>query len=194
MTPLDVHWQLSRLTAGQLGACPGSCSTCCSAIGHAVRCVAALTLRLSLLNLLMFTLLLGLRQLVRPRVLATSRTPYYTEAAAIGSEFFEDADDFCEEHPDVVILATSILSTEPVLRKLPLTRLKRSTLFVDVLSVKVRTSSMPQVPRQASAAAAGVTVVSGSAVLCVPGLYLKQVAVAMHITLQPPPNTMLPCF
>eukprot|EP00878_Enallax_costatus_P026206 GHUV01028093.1.p1 GENE.GHUV01028093.1~~GHUV01028093.1.p1 ORF type:complete len:357 (+),score=134.33 GHUV01028093.1:1396-2466(+) len=71
------------------------------------------------------------------RVLATSRTPYYQEAAAIGAEFFEDADDFCEEHPDVVILATSILSTEAVLRNLPLTRLKRSTLIVDVLSVKV---------------------------------------------------------
>lgn len=72
------------------------------------------------------------------RVLATSRTPYYAEAAALGVEFFEDAHDFCEEHPDVVILATSILSTEPVLRGLPLTRLKRSTLIVDVLSVKVR--------------------------------------------------------
>ena len=71
------------------------------------------------------------------RVLATSRTPYFEQAAALGAEFFEDADDFCEEHPDVVILATSILSTEPVLRNLPLTRLKRSTLFVDVLSVKV---------------------------------------------------------
>jgi arogenate dehydrogenase (NADP+) len=34
----------------------------------------------------------------------------------MGAEFYEDADDFCEEHPDVVILATSILSTEPVLR------------------------------------------------------------------------------
>jgi hypothetical protein len=56
----------------------------------------------------------------------------------MGAEFYEDADDFCEEHPDVVILATSILSTEPVLRSLPLTRLKRSTLVVDVLSVKVR--------------------------------------------------------
>ncbi|WIA17300.1 hypothetical protein OEZ85_014167 [Tetradesmus obliquus] len=71
------------------------------------------------------------------RVLATSRTPYFSEAAAIGAEYFEDADDFCEEHPDVVILASSILSTEPVLRHLPLTRLKRSTLIVDVLSVKV---------------------------------------------------------
>jgi prephenate dehydrogenase len=71
------------------------------------------------------------------RVLATSRTPYYSQAAAIGAEYFEDADDFCEEHPDVVILASSILSSEPVVRNLPLTRLKRSTLIVDVLSVKV---------------------------------------------------------
>jgi hypothetical protein len=70
-------------------------------------------------------------------VLSTSRTPYYSQAAAIGAEYFEDADDFCEEHPDVVILASSILSTEPVVRNLPLTRLKRSTLIVDVLSVKV---------------------------------------------------------
>jgi prephenate dehydrogenase len=70
-------------------------------------------------------------------VLATSRTPYYQQAAEMGAEFYEDPDDFCEEHPDVVILATSILSTEPVLRSLPLTRLKRSTLVVDVLSVKV---------------------------------------------------------
>lgn len=71
------------------------------------------------------------------RVLATSRTPYYQQAAEMGAEFYEDVDDFCEEHPDVVLLATSILSTEPVLRSLPLTRLKRSTLVVDVLSVKV---------------------------------------------------------
>lgn len=71
------------------------------------------------------------------RVLCTSRTPYYQEAKNIGADFFEDVDDFCEEHPDVVILASSILSTEKVLRSLPVQRLKRSTLFVDVLSVKV---------------------------------------------------------
>ena len=74
---------------------------------------------------------------VKRRVLATSRTPYYEEAQALGVEFYEDVDDFCEEHPDVVILASSILSTEAVLRSLPIQRLKRSTLFVDVLSVKV---------------------------------------------------------
>lgn len=47
-----------------------------------------------------------------------------------------DADDFCEEHPEVVLLCTSILSTESVLDSLPMQRLKRNTLFVDVLSVK----------------------------------------------------------
>ena len=51
-------------------------------------------------------------------------------------QFFNDADDFAEEHPEVVILASSILSTEAVLNSLPVQRLKRSTLFVDVLSVK----------------------------------------------------------
>ena len=47
-----------------------------------------------------------------------------------------DADDFCEEHPEVIVLCTSILSTEAVLRALPVQRLRRNTLFVDVLSVK----------------------------------------------------------
>lgn len=70
------------------------------------------------------------------RVLATSRTDYSREAAEMGVSFFLDADAFCEEHPEVVVLATSILSTERVLRSLPVQRLKRSTLFVDVLSVK----------------------------------------------------------
>lgn len=32
----------------------------------------------------------------------------------MGVAYFTDADDFCEEHPEVVILATSILSTESV--------------------------------------------------------------------------------
>lgn len=36
----------------------------------------------------------------------------------------------------MVVLCTSILSTEAVLRTLPIQRLKRNTLFVDVLSVK----------------------------------------------------------
>eukprot|EP00897_Mesotaenium_endlicherianum_P007085 jgi/Mesen1/6404/ME000329S05570 len=69
-------------------------------------------------------------------VLAWSRSDYHAAAKSIGVTFFNDADDFCEEHPEVVLLATSILSTDRVLRALPLQRLKRSTLFVDVLSVK----------------------------------------------------------
>lgn len=70
------------------------------------------------------------------QVLATSRGDYSREAAAIGVSYYTDVDDFCEEHPDIVLLATSILSLETVVRSLPVQRLKRSTLFVDVLSVK----------------------------------------------------------
>lgn len=70
------------------------------------------------------------------QVSATSRTDYAEQAAALGVSFFSDANDFCEEHPDVVILASSILSLDAVLGSLPVQRLRRSTLFVDVLSVK----------------------------------------------------------
>ncbi|XVE71529.1 hypothetical protein DITRI_Ditri10aG0158000 [Diplodiscus trichospermus] len=69
-------------------------------------------------------------------VLAYSRTDYAAVAQKLGVSFFSDADDLCEEHPDVILLCTSILSTEKVLKSLPIQRLKRSTLFVDVLSVK----------------------------------------------------------
>ena len=71
------------------------------------------------------------------QVLATSRSPYEAAAARAGVAFYRDANDFCEEHPDVVVLATSILSTEAVLAGLPVQRLRRNTLFVDVLSVKL---------------------------------------------------------
>ncbi|PIN20296.1 Arogenate dehydrogenase (NADP(+)) [Handroanthus impetiginosus] len=54
----------------------------------------------------------------------------------MGADFFSDPHDLCEQHPDVIILCTSIISTESVLKSLPLQRLKRNTLFVDVLSVK----------------------------------------------------------
>lgn len=37
------------------------------------------------------------------RVLATSRSSYHNEAKRLGVEFYQDADDFCEEHPDVSI-------------------------------------------------------------------------------------------
>ncbi len=70
------------------------------------------------------------------QVLATSRGDYQQQAHEIGVSYFRDADDFCEEHPDVVILACAILSLEKVVGALPLQRLRRSTLIVDVLSVK----------------------------------------------------------
>lgn len=69
-------------------------------------------------------------------VLAHSRSDYSAAAAALGARFFPDPHDLCECHPDVVLLATSILSAETVLRSLPVHRLRRNTLFVDVLSVK----------------------------------------------------------
>lgn len=69
-------------------------------------------------------------------VLAYSRTDYTEAASKLGVSYFSDIDDMFEEHPEVVLLCTSILSTEKVLKSLPFQRLKRSTLFVDVLSVK----------------------------------------------------------
>lgn len=69
-------------------------------------------------------------------VFAHSRTDYSHIANSLGVSFFQDPHDLCEQHPDVIVLCTSIISTEPVLRSLPIQRLKRNTLFVDVLSVK----------------------------------------------------------
>ncbi|KAH0913126.1 hypothetical protein HID58_036447 [Brassica napus] len=65
-----------------------------------------------------------------------SRSDYSSAASSIGARFFHNPHDLCEQHPDVVLLCTSILSTESVLRSFPFQRLRRSTLFVDVLSVK----------------------------------------------------------
>ncbi|CAI5534730.1 unnamed protein product [Closterium sp. Naga37s-1] len=71
------------------------------------------------------------------RLTAWSRSDYSQVAKQMGVRFFTGMDDFCEEHPDVVLLCTSIISSDGLLRSLPLQRLKRNTLFVDVLSVKV---------------------------------------------------------
>ncbi|KAK6941718.1 Prephenate dehydrogenase, nucleotide-binding domain, partial [Dillenia turbinata] len=69
-------------------------------------------------------------------VLAHSRSNYNSIAQSLGVQFFSDPDDLCEEHPDVILLSTSIISAKEVLKSLPFCRLRRSTLFVDVLSVK----------------------------------------------------------
>jgi hypothetical protein len=69
----------------------------------------------------------------------------------MGATFYADVHDLCEAHPDVVILASSILSTKAVLRFLPVQRLRRSTLFVDVLSVKVfpKQLMLAELPKEA---------------------------------------------
>lgn len=68
--------------------------------------------------------------------MAHSRSDYSDAARKLGVSFFSNPDDLAEEHPEVILLCTSIISTESVLRSLPLQRLKRNTLIVDVLSVK----------------------------------------------------------
>ncbi|KAL2338286.1 hypothetical protein Fmac_012732 [Flemingia macrophylla] len=70
------------------------------------------------------------------QVLAYSRSDYSHVAQELTVTYFNNVDDLCEQHPEVILLCTSILSTEKVLKSLPMQRLKRSTLFVDVLSVK----------------------------------------------------------
>jgi hypothetical protein len=49
-----------------------------------------------------------------PQVIATNRSPCFEAAEAMGVRFYTDANDFCEEHPEVVLLSTSILSLEKV--------------------------------------------------------------------------------
>ncbi|KAH0983188.1 hypothetical protein GBA52_010365 [Prunus armeniaca] len=69
-------------------------------------------------------------------VLAYSRSDYTDVAQKLGVAYFSNAEDLFEKRPEVVLICTSILSTEKVLRSLPLQRLKKNTLFVDILSVK----------------------------------------------------------
>nr|DAD24857.1 TPA_asm: hypothetical protein HUJ06_026321 [Nelumbo nucifera] len=69
-------------------------------------------------------------------VLATSRSDYSEYCAESGIEFFRDIDQFCEKQPDVILVCCSILSTETVVRSIPMHKLKPDTIFADVLSVK----------------------------------------------------------
>lgn len=69
-------------------------------------------------------------------VLATSRSDYSEYCQQHGIEFFRDMEKMCEEQPDVVLVCSSILSTESVIRKIPIHKLKSDTIFADVLSVK----------------------------------------------------------
>ncbi|KAL4299428.1 hypothetical protein S245_058872 [Arachis hypogaea] len=69
-------------------------------------------------------------------VLAYSRSDHSATARKLGVLFFKNPDDLCEEHPEVILLCSSIISMEHVILTLPLQCLKRSTLFVDLLSVE----------------------------------------------------------
>ncbi|KAK4530966.1 hypothetical protein CCYA_CCYA06G1823 [Cyanidiococcus yangmingshanensis] len=71
------------------------------------------------------------------RVVGFSRSDYHAVASQLGCVFESNADELLERHhPSVLVLATSILSTEQVLRQFPTEKLE-NCLVVDVLSVKV---------------------------------------------------------
>ncbi|CAN6194920.1 unnamed protein product [Urochloa humidicola] len=75
-------------------------------------------------------------------VLAASRSDYSVYCAEIGlllragGQFFRSVDALCEERPDVLLICSSILSTESVVRAIPFHKLYSDTIVADVLSVK----------------------------------------------------------
>ncbi|XP_020598571.1 arogenate dehydrogenase 2, chloroplastic-like [Phalaenopsis equestris] len=70
------------------------------------------------------------------QVLATSRSDYTDYCKLNGIHFFRSMDGMCEEKPDIMLICSSILSTEKIVRTIPFHKLKPDTIFVDVLSVK----------------------------------------------------------
>jgi arogenate dehydrogenase (NADP+) len=112
------------------GAAPAGCAPAAAAAAHA-------PLRIGILGFGTFGQFLAKRMLAAGHaVLAWNRSDQRAAAARLGVEYFSSQDDFCEQHPEVVILCTSILSLERIVAGLPVARLRRSTLFVDVASVK----------------------------------------------------------
>lgn len=69
-------------------------------------------------------------------VLAASRSDYSAYCARHGIRFFSSVDALCEEQPDVLLICSSILSTEGVVRAIPFHKLRPDTIVADVLSVK----------------------------------------------------------
>nr|QFR35742.1 arogenate dehydrogenase [Chandrasekharania keralensis] len=69
-------------------------------------------------------------------VLAASRSDYSAYCARHGIRFFGTVDALCEEQPDVLLICSSILSTEAVVRAIPFHKLRPDTVVADVLSVK----------------------------------------------------------
>uniref|UniRef100_K3XXX9 Prephenate/arogenate dehydrogenase domain-containing protein n=1 Tax=Setaria italica TaxID=4555 RepID=K3XXX9_SETIT len=69
-------------------------------------------------------------------VLAASRSDYSAYCADHGIRFFGSVDALCEERPDVLLICSSILSTESVVSAIPFHKLRPDTIVADVLSVK----------------------------------------------------------
>ncbi|GJN38576.1 hypothetical protein PR202_gb27631 [Eleusine coracana subsp. coracana] len=69
-------------------------------------------------------------------VMAASRSDYSAYCAQHGIRFFRSVDALCEEQPDVLLICSSILSTESVVRAIPFHMLRPDTIVADVLSVK----------------------------------------------------------
>ncbi|CAA7389348.1 unnamed protein product [Spirodela intermedia] len=67
---------------------------------------------------------------------ATSRSDHSQRCSQMGINFLKDATEFLENENEIVLLCTSIVSLEEVLRSLPIGRCRSPRLFVDVLSVK----------------------------------------------------------
>lgn len=69
-------------------------------------------------------------------VVATSRSDYSEYCKDHGIEFFQDLNCMCEAQPDILLVCSSIFSTEKVIRGIPFHKLKPDTIIADVLSVK----------------------------------------------------------
>ncbi|KAF5200629.1 Arogenate dehydrogenase [Thalictrum thalictroides] len=69
-------------------------------------------------------------------VLGTSRSDYSEYCKDNGIDFFRDLNGLCEAQPDVLLVCSSILSTEDVVRGIPFHKLRPDTIIADVLSVK----------------------------------------------------------
>ncbi|GJM98236.1 hypothetical protein PR202_ga15225 [Eleusine coracana subsp. coracana] len=69
-------------------------------------------------------------------VMAASRSDYSAYCAQHRIRFFRTVDALCEEQPDVLLICSSILSTESVVRAIPFHKLRPDTIVADVLSVK----------------------------------------------------------
>ncbi|KAL5700493.1 prephenate dehydrogenase (NADP(+)) [Ranunculus cassubicifolius] len=69
-------------------------------------------------------------------VLGTSRSDYSEYCQQNGIEFFKQLNGLCDAKPDVVLICSSIVSTEDVVKGIPFHKLKPDTIIADVLSVK----------------------------------------------------------